>query len=408
MSKAFGFFSVFVFLQCVLFNAHAASEFSKSSDYKLLFVHHQNADFNPNQDIINPSTIEIQREEIQEVVAGSVMKSLIPLAGSLDKDLLTSLLTMTSVLQKELSSNLSKISVQELKAFPMIHDAYLVPWKNKNNDNFYRSEKISMSATDFVNVLGISPHSETFDDYLTGELKTLQKKLYKDSKSPSFLLGFRSYFFVHAQKPATQGNPASRAPSSSRFVLRILVGLKPGAFDFIKENDRVKLDRVVIPDVAGRGAVANLEFDIDIFDKEKPPVLNVELGEFEKFHNGEFIIKDSEKNKSALRIEGIVKMSYLKSRLGGNKIKKLEESSSKLAINFNFSKFTLELDKQEVSKLDVLVSPGIRIGQTNYVFGNLSMNEVNTEIQNEINNTIKAEIKNAKDGIMKKLFGERK
>jgi len=411
--------------------------FSKSSEYKLLFVHHQSASFNPNQDVLNPTAIETQREQVQEAIAGSVMKSLVPLSSALNSPhLFTSLLTMTSVLRATLATHLEKMPISELKAFPIIHDVYLAPWKTPAQDDFYSAEKISMNENQFTNFLGVSPGSEKFDVLLTQSLQKLQKKLYKNgspilpspqgygktsksgttedgspilpspqgygktSKSgmtdPAFLLAMRSFLFVHAT-PNVQ----------ARFVLRILLGLNPGSFDFITENDRVKLDKVVIPDVANRGGVASLEFDIDLFDKEKPPLLKVSFGELDKFSNGEFLIQEKAKQKYVPRIEGTIKMSYLKSRFGFEK-KKLEDEPSKLAINFNFSDFVFLLEKQEVSDLNVLLSPGIRIGTTNYVAGRLHMDSVDKEIQTEINNTLQDEIKKAKDGIMNKIFGERK
>src|SRR3989338_10225985 len=162
-------------LSCLLifitsFNVTFAGSFSGQSDYRLLFINHQSPEFDPNQNILNPSEKELAIEKIEEKLAGATLKSLVPLVGTLTKsvtgtetDLLSLVLTTAGSLKNSLAQELSTINVTESDIFPLIQDAYVAPWPSQKRNLFYSAQKISMNAGELVNVLGIQPGSEKFD-----------------------------------------------------------------------------------------------------------------------------------------------------------------------------------------------------------------------------------------------------
>ena len=369
-----------------------AGSFSGQSDYKLLFINHQSPEFDPNQDILNPSEKELAIEKIEEKLAGATLKSLVPMVSTLTRnatgtetDLLQLILTMAGSLKNSLAHELGTISIADPNIFPLIQDAYIVPWTNKKRDLFYNAEKISMNAGELVNVLGIQPGSEKFDKTLTQNIKALQEKLHQTSSDPTYLLGMRRFLWLSVDEKN------NKKELKTMLTLRVLLGLKPGHFPFSEENDRVKLDRVAIPDVESRGSSASLTFEIDLSREPEPPLLHVEFGDFEKFEQGDFVIKESGREKVAPRFEGTVNKPGLKH----------------IGVNFSFRKLTFDLTTQRVSSLETLVSPGIRVGATNYVMGALSVASVNDEFKGEINKTIEAEIKKSGNTLLNKILGER-
>ena len=391
------FMKRFTNLSCLLifiisFSFARAGNFTGQSDYRLLFINHQSPEFDPNQDLLNPSEKELAIEKIEEKLASSTLKSLVPLVSTLTKnmtgtetDLLQLILTMAGSLKKSLANELSTLSITDSSIFPLIQDAYIAPWTDKKKDPFYSAQKISMSALELVNVLGISPGSERFDKTLTDNIKALQSKLHQTSGDPTYLLGIRRFLWLSVDE-----NNAKKEVKAF-LTLRVLLGLKPGYFPFSEENDRVKLDRVAIPDISGRGSCASLTFEIDLSQKPVPPLLHVEFGDFEKFEQGDFIIGESGRHNVAPRLEGVVNKPGLKH----------------VAVNFSFRKLTFDLTTQRVSSLETLVSPGIRVGTTNHVLGALSVASVNDEFKGEINKTIEAEVKKSGNTLLNKILGER-
>ena len=387
----------FFSLSCLLifitsFNVTCAGSFTGQSDYRLLFINHQSPEFDPNQDILNPSEKELAIEKIEEKLAGATLKSLVPLVGTLTKsvtgtetDLLSLVLTTAGSLKNSLAQELSTINVTESDIFPLIQDAYVAPWPSQKRNLFYSAQKISMNAGELVNVLGIQPGSEKFDKTLTENIKALQSKLHQDSTDPTYLLGMRRFLWLSVDEDS------EKKELKPFLTLRVLLGLKPGSFPFSEENDRVKLDRVTIPDISSRGSSASLTFEIDLSRKPVPPLLHVEFGDFEKFEDGDFVIRERGREKVAPRLEGTVNKPGLKH----------------VAVNFSFRKMTFDLTTQRVSSLETLVSPGIRVGTTNYVLGALSVTSVNDEFKGEINKTIEAEIKKSGNTLLNKILGER-
>ncbi len=355
-------------------------------------MNHHSPEFDPNEDLLKPSDKELKTAEIKKIIVGAAMKSTIPLVGTLTRnttgtetDLFTSLLTVASSLSKTVSEELRSIKITDHTYFPLIQDIFLVPWNQKERDLFYSADKISMNEGEVVNVLGVAPATPSFDRKLTEDIKKFQTKLYKTSET-AFLLGLRSFLWVHYDE-----RDFKKEAAAARLTLRVLLGLKGGLFPFKEENDRVKLDKAIVPEIPDTGSVASLTFDIDLSQKPNPPLLHIEFGDFEKFENGDFVLVAKGKEKVAPRLEGIVNKPGLK----------------KVAVNFSFEKLTFNLETQKVTALETLVSPGLRIGTTNYVVGALHLEDVDKEFKAEINKTIEAEVKKSGGKLLNLILGRK-
>src|SRR5690606_46244 len=119
-------------------------------------------------------------------------------------------------------------------------------------------------------------------------------------------------------------------------------------------------------------------FDIPLF-ADTTPKLHLEFGKFDRYAEGAYITADTDRAKSAPRLEG----------------KANKPGVGWIGLNFSFKKLTLDVRRAQVSNLSTLLSTGLRVGDSNFVVGGLSVNSIDESFQQEINNTIDDQIKDA-------------
>ena len=361
-------------------------EYTGHSMYRLTLINRPGPEFDVNQDLLRPTASEKYREDVGAVFWGAAARSLVPISGALtgartgtEPDLMQSLTMMVTNAKASLEQELRPLVSQSRQHGPAISEAMIIPWLQAREDVFYDAEKISISPTEVVNVLGASASSDRFAEKLTEDIKALQAKLYRESDQPVYLLAARHFLFV--------------SPNQTKLTVRVLLGLKKFETAFSKEDPRVKFSKIAIPDVEGEGAVASVMFEVGIGDNE-PPKLHLEFGKFGKYEKGNFVIAEDGIAKAAPRLEG-----------QANK-----PGTGWIALNFSFKKLTLNMRTAQLSSLNTLLSPGLRVGGSNFVVGGFGIQSIDQSFQTEINNTIDASIRDAidngneeiLDGMMKK------
>lgn len=245
----------------------------------------------------------------------------------------------------------------------------LMPNLSAPQDVFYSSEKISMSATDIVNIFSMTPSHPKFQEAITTALKAPETMSL--IKAPgSQLLAARTDLEITSVSEATAR-------------LQVVLVLEPQTSPFHESNEKVKFERLVIPELSGaRRPVAVLDFKIDLSQQKSiPPELTIHLGELDKFENGEFLIKVQGRRASVPRLEG-------QANKAGAKF---------VAVNIGFEVLKFNLETLQLSAIDTVTRAGIRLGQSQFVVGGFHLESVDQEFQKEINSKIDGEVKKAKD-----------
>ena len=381
-----------IIFQGVLF----AQEYSGYSDYRLVFDPVVDDEFEINQDVLIPTKKQIEREKVINAVMSSSMGALIPLSSLLSGNLTgsepslydlvsKSVNTMSRSLRKEIAS----ISVECRDVYPVEQHVYLIPWLEREEDLFYSVEKLSVSSA-MINILKSAKRAVEFDTFVTKNIEKFQKKLYEESDDPVFLLGFRAAFKIDPD-------------NKSSLTVSALLGIKPtpvGGIPFEKPSPKVNLKKIEIPDIPGKGIVGIFTFTLDLSKNPKAPTLDLSFGDFEKFERGGFKLLD----------EGSKLKTPKAPRMVGNVSKR---GLGFIGIKFNFMKlvFTLEPDipikmmsddTEDITlltELDILISPGLSIGNSYFVLGGIHAESVDEEFGKEINTTLNTEIKKAGDKI---------
>ena len=354
----------------------AASEDSTSmyqghANYRLLLVGNSGPDFDPNQDMIKPNQKEKDRDTAGNALKSAALKSLIPIMGQVkgepsgtEKDLMSSLLALADSARNSLKDELGPLLSSSSSQFPIVSEAWLIPWTETRTDVFYDGSKISLSATEAANVLKALPGSDGFSKKLTESVQTLRAKFRTEEKAPVFLLAARHFLFI--------------APGKSRLTIRLLIGLQPYNGDFKKDDPKVKFSKVVVPDIAGKGITAAVTFDIPIEEKDAPTV-NIAFGDYKGLEKGNFIMEDSGAAKVAPRLEG-----------NANK-----PGTGFIALNFAFKSMSLNLRTVQLDQISTLVSPGLAAGSARWTIGGIHAESIDQIFQKEINSTIDTSIKGA-------------
>ncbi len=368
MLRAFGI----VFLLALGAAGKCEGSYSGQADYRLIFLHHHGPDFNPNEDLLlQASPAETARARI----GGALLKSLIPIMGNIsgnstgtEHNLLTELTTVLSNVRNDLDPIFSEMRGLGSENFPIVHDTYFVPWNEVRENLFYNADKISMSASQVPNVLRGTALKEGLEKKITQNIRDLQKKSMA-SETALTLLGMRSFIMVQKEKLS--------------WTSTLLLGLKPRTLDFAKVNDMVKLEKLVIPTLPDAWPVALFTFHFEM-GKASEPTCHIDLGAFEDFKDGKFRIAESNRELAIPRLEGSVNKKVL-----GQSLLKW------VGTNFAFKNFDFKISTLQIEALDVLVSPGIRFGKTNFVAGGMHIDSVDKQFEEEINKTIDGEIKKA-------------
>src|SRR5262245_28552481 len=64
-------------------SAASGVNFTGTAPFKLVFINHAGANFNVNEDIVNPSSASQVRELVNQTVSNSILLSLLPMYGAL-------------------------------------------------------------------------------------------------------------------------------------------------------------------------------------------------------------------------------------------------------------------------------------------------------------------------------------
>jgi hypothetical protein len=344
------------------------------ANYRLLLVGNSGPDFDPNQDLMKPNQKEKDLDSAGSALKSAALKSLVPIMGQVrgepsgtETDLMSSLLALADSARNCLKDELSPLLSGSSSQFPIVSEAWLIPWTEPRTEIFYDGAKISLSATEAANVLKALPGSDGFNKKLTDNVQTLRAKFRKEGKAPVFLLAARHFLFI--------------APGKTRLTIRMLIGLQPYSGDFKKDDPKVKFSKVVVPDIPGKGITAAITFDIPIEEKEAPTV-SMAFGDYKGLEKGNFVMEDSDVAKAAPRLEG-----------NANK-----PGTGLIALNFAFKNLALNLRTVQVDKISTLVSPGLALGKARWTVGGIQAQSVDQIFQKEINNTIDPSIKGAITG----------
>ena len=349
----------------------AAAAYQGHANYRLLLVGNSGPDFDPNQDMIKPNQKEKDRDSAGNALKSAALKSLIPIMGQVkgepsgtETDLMSSLLALADSARNSLKEELSPLLSGSSTQFPIVSEAWLIPWTEPRTEIFYDGSKISLSATEAANVLKALPGSDGFNKKLTESVQTLRAKFRKEEKAPVFLLAARHFLFI--------------SPGKTRLTIRLLIGLQPYSGDFKKDDPKVKFSKVVVPDITGKGITAAITFDIPIEEKEAPTI-SMAFGDYKGLEKGNFVMEDSGAAQAAPRLEGTAN----------------KPGTGFVALNFAFKNLALNLRTVQVDQISTLVSPGLAIGKARWTVGGIHAESIDQIFQKEINNTIDTSIKGA-------------
>ncbi|MCX6119374.1 MAG: hypothetical protein NT027_17685 [Proteobacteria bacterium] len=344
--------------------------YTGNAPFKLVFIHHPGPNFNWNEDVSKSDPSNSRLDRIEQVIHVGVARALFPIYGQItgnktgcepgaSLDFMGSVSKLHASLLKEVKSI---ETVPDLK-FPHVHDTWLIPWPQEEKDGFYSNEKLSASSTEIANILSINPGSESFYKKSTESIKKLQASDFKNSESPFFLLGIRSFIFLN--------------PGSSKITFRVLLGLKPATKPFDQTNESVKLSQLIVPEIKERGIVSSFRFEIPLNEKETP-MMYVEFGDFDRIEDGDFKINPTGQAKASPRLAGNVNKTGL----------------SKVKVDFNFARIAFNLRQLQITSLDSLLKPGFDIGKVSFRSFAMNIDSVDKQFQNEINSTIDTEVIN--------------
>jgi hypothetical protein len=361
-----------------------SSAYSGHANYRLLLVGYAGPQFDPNQDILRPGADDKAQEQVSMSLRASALKSLIPIMGQIngsvsgtEENLMASLMALVDSARKSLADGLAPVLQDSSNKFPVVSEAWLLPWTEETTDFSYDRDKISLSPTETANVLKALPGSDGFNKNVSERIQKLRTKLKADTKTPVFLLASRYFLFVN--------------PGKSRLTIRTLVGLQPYSGPFEKDDPKVKFDKVTVPDLPGKGITAAITFDIPL-EENDPPMVTAVFGDFRALEKGNFEMDASGGAKTSPRLEG----------------KANKTGTRWIALNFAFRDMSVNLRTAQLDQLTTLVSPGLKVGKGRWTVGGIHAESIDTTFQTEINNTIDGEIKkamtNANDTILDGLL----
>jgi hypothetical protein len=364
-----------LFFVAILFSltAWADADWNGHSNYRLIFLNSP-GEFNANEDVLTPSLFQKQLDEVRQALTTATFKALVPAIGKIAENKSNySQVLMASVgnIQQELAVKLSKIKLEN----DIEYNVMLVPWDEKIQLPFYKADKVSMSANEAANFLGSSPRTSGFNEKLTAKMKSLQNQFFLYGNEPVSLI---SMMFTLTLKKSGEKD----------LLVQVLTQLKEAVIPFNNTNDKVVLDKIVIPAISQKGVSGLFTFDIDLNAKTDPKLI-VNFGDFDRYAEGFFLLDKSNLRLTGPRIEGLVNKNYLK----------------KVGINFMFSTLIFNLKTLDLVNLKTMISPGLRIKGTNFTRGAFHVESIDTEFQNEINKTIDSEIDKAVKGGEDKIFG---
>lgn len=353
--------------------------------YRMFFLNSSARNFDPHQDVLNPSLEEKALEELRGVITGAALQSFLPFVTSFTSSAANKptpqdqMLLMISNLKTQLSAGLKTVAANNTM-LPLTHSFMLVPNFDQRTDLFYGSEKISMSASEVVNVISMTPTHPRFDAKITQALKDVHSQ--DLIKTPgSELIAARTDVLV-------------KSVDKTLVTVQVLLALDSLNTEFVEENDQVKFERLIIPENTSAPPVALLTFEFDISQNPKNPTLNVQLGAFDRYEGGKFLISDKDRNKSIPRLDGRANKTGLKF----------------VAIQIGFTNLQFDLVQAQLTSINTITRPGLKFGKSSFVVGGFKISSVDQQFETEINKKIDAEIgkaiQNGQQAIESKLMSK--
>jgi hypothetical protein len=353
---------------CISSMSFAQTQEITKSPYKLFFLNTTGKAFNPEQDILNPTAEEELVDAIRTQVISAALKSVMPFVSSSfsisSLDLNAQIMLMVSNLRTDMLKGLKK-AVTDDGVLPLTHSFMLIPNMSQTDNTFYDNDKISMSSDELVNVLTLTPSHPKFSEKLT---ETIKK-----SRNDHFLVVPGSKLL------AAKSDITVTSTNNAQITIQILLALNPNTAPFSEKNEKVEFQKVVIPDNKEYPPSAILTFTIDLSNQAKAPTLLVELGHFDRYDYGSFLIDPKVSKKSQPRLEGKV----AKKGLGF------------VAVQIGFERLKFDLSTLNLTEINTITKPGLKIGKSAFVIGGFNIASVDKEFETEINNTIDSEISKA-------------
>lgn len=385
--------SIACFLLLLTFMTKAfAYETDGYAKYKLIFVRENQLNFNPNQDILNPSLQEKKETIIKEKLMSTLIGGMIPLSQEIRFDnqsnTMDSITSSASVIAKKLFLEFKNMDINPEVKF----QTFLIPFSSSlgpQNNLFYNSYKVSSSGIDIVNYLKVPIGHPSFSKNVSESINSTQKFYFENAPKfgPIYLLGLSNQISLSGSKRILKTN--------------VLIGIRPKSEDFNNVAPLVTFKKIEIPDINDDGERSDLnalvEFTFDLTNNSEDYKAKVSFGSFDKFINGHFVLKNKNKNLWAPRLVGNINKPHL----------------SMIAANFAIPEIIFDLKQRQVVGLTTYTRLGFEFKNTRLLFGGLQLGKVDREFSTEINRQIDIEtekavnlaISKAKDLIINKVLG---
>ncbi|MBI3534632.1 MAG: hypothetical protein HY072_03995 [Deltaproteobacteria bacterium] len=382
------------------------------SDYKLIFVNPPDPNFDPNEDLINPSARFKAQEELREAILKATTNALMPLSSVLsgnltaanNSNLFENVLGFASVLKHGLKPELEKLLANNKNlVLPAYHETFLAPFDNDLNF-YYSKNKITFRDSGSLNILEVDPTSNAFSNLpKEGEVKKklnlsqniidLNKTLYQRHKALQsikkplvYLLALRTFLSIENL-------------NKTELTLRILLAIPPLTQALDKDSPEVKIHRVVVPDLGDHFPIASLKVTFNLSSPNDNPIMSVQLGDFKMYERPTY---NEETQKEVLYTKAFREAGDFATlpdnivdtapRLQANP-KFRGKLIEQVALDFNFSEITMDLKKQEINGLKIYTAPGLKVGKTAYMLHKgFRISKVEGSFSAELNKTIQEQI----------------
>jgi len=357
-------------------------------EFKIVAFHQQEADYNLQADLFAPPSKEQTREMVTAALTQASLLSLVPLIGQVKNELLSQSITgkvdfleLSKTAASAAGSSLLK-EVQRLKkeqpnlhkilGGPVVDTLYFVPWKKAQDNLFYQAHKISSDPAKEIAQIRLKGGTQAFEQLVSNNIT--QYFLESTEKTtPVYIAGLKNFLWVDFE-------------NKIKLTVRILLGIKPNPDvdpNYLVREQGLEINKIVIPDVKDEfgkrksDICAALTFTIEIAENSEVPQLHVKFGEFDKYQDGNFLVKLDDQHRHAPRIEG--------------RVIKWQERLGFIALNFSFRNLTFDLSTGSISSVETFLSPGIRINNANHVAFKISHSFIDNTFKTELNNMIEGQ-----------------
>lgn len=356
--------------------------------YQVVVQTTEPGEFNLEQDILNPSDVDRIGAEIQKAILQSIGKSLLPIFinantnkglvqsvsgnASKDQDNQKSISMNDQILMiaSNLSSEFSQGLIQQLQVqnrLPWVTSVALVPQDSFGDNSFYGASKIAMPNGTFTNALAINPFNKVFESKFTDLVRASIINTNSEATSGVNLISLVSRLNIDVK--------------NSNLEIMALLAIDPTTQPFTEANEEVEFTTMSVKSISNDPTVALVKINIDLSESKQNPQMKISFGRFDKYLNGEFIIKNDNRINSALVLSGNLKKYSL---------------DKYVAINVVFTEIVFDLVNLKIQNLQTLTQPGLKIGRSLFIPTGFSVSTVNQKFMDEINKKIADETNSAK------------